>query len=389
MLRIAEVMECTIGGTRRHIAELSTGLARLGHQVTLLASAVRDPTFREDLARIAAAGVEVIEVPMRREVAPLADAGHFLRLLGHFARRRYDVIHTHSSKAGALGRMAARIAAPRARRVHTPHTFAFNFTAQFSERKRALFLAVERQLGRTTDRIVHVSASERDEGQALGIVPAARAVVIENGIDAAPYARARGDAVRAELGAAAGAPLVGSVGLLNEAKGHLDLVDAAAIVRRTRPDARFLVAGEGALRGAIEARIRERGLEGAFTLLGQRRDVPEVIAALDVFAMPSLWEGLPYVVLEAMAAGKPVVASDVNGNRDLVADGETGLLVPPQQPDALAAAILRLLADPPLAAALAARGREQVLARFSIDSMLARYGALFAELCPTPAKERA
>jgi glycosyltransferase involved in cell wall biosynthesis len=379
-LAVAEVMECTIGGTRRHIGELSIGLAGRGVDVTLFASAVRDPTFRQDLARCAAAGVRIVEIPMRREIAPLHDLRHALRLVREFAARRFDVIHTHSSKAGALGRVAARIAARDAAIVHTPHTFAFNFAEQFSPRKRKLFLAIERGLGRVTDRLIHVSESERREGIALGIVPAERAIVIENGIDAASYAGRDRSRVRREFGIADDEPLIGAVGLLNEAKGHSYLIDAIATLRGRGSRARGLIVGEGALRADLERRIRDLSLGDAVILAGYRRDVPDVLAALDVFAMPSLWEGMPYGVLEAMAAQKPVVASDVNGCRDLVRDGETGFLVPPRDPSALAAALERVLRDRERAAALAAAGRELVAREYSLATMIDRYVALFDSL---------
>ena len=380
MPRICQVMECTIGGTRRHIGDLSAGLVRRGFEVTLVASAVRDPTFRDDLRRLADAGVEVVELPMVREIRPLPDARHQWALTRLFARERFDLIHTHSSKAGALGRVAARLARVTARLVHTPHTFAFNFTDQFSARRTRFFLQVERTLGARTDRLVHVSESERREAAEFEIVPPARAVVIPNGIDPAAFAAADGGGVRAELGLAPDAPLVGTVGLLNAAKGHADLIDAAVAVRRDVPGCVFVVAGEGELRGDLEARVRDRGLGDAFRLLGYRTDVPEVVAALDLFVLPSLWEGLPYVVIEAMAAGKAVVATDVNGSRDLVVDGETGALVPTGSPDRLAAAIVRLMRDADARRAYGEAGRARARESFSVDAMLDGYVRMYGEL---------
>lgn len=379
-LRVAEVMECTIGGTRRHIREITIGLAQRGVDVTLFASAVRDETFRSDLARIAAAGAHVVEIPMRREIAPLTDARHLTRLIREFRRGRFDLVHTHSSKAGALGRVAARIALPRAKIVHTPHTFAFNFAEQFSARKRKLFLSIERRLGRVTDRLVHVSESERLEGLGLGIVPPERAVVIPNGIDPEDYVGRDRARVRGELGIDDATPLIGAVGLLNEAKGHSYLIEAIAMLRHRGRSMRCVIVGEGALRGALEHAIGQQRLEGVVSLLGYRRDVPDVLAALDVFAMPSLWEGLPYGVLEAMAAARPVVASDVNGCRDLVNDGVTGLLVPARNASALAAALERLLVDRTLADRIAAAGRERVRSEYSLATMIDRYLELFGSL---------
>lgn len=381
MIRVAQVMECTVGGTRRHINELCAGLAAAGgFGVTLFASAERDPTFRRDLEALAARGVDVVEVPMVRPIRPAVDAPQQWRLIRAFRRGRFHVIHTHSSKAGALGRTAALLSRSRAALVHTPHTFAFNFTEQFSPRKRRFFLGVERLLGRATARMVHVSESERTEALGFGIMPRERTVVIPNGIDPAPYAAADGTALRRELGIPERGLLVGAVGLLNEAKGHAHLVAAAGRVLERVPDARFAIAGEGPLRGALEAQIARAGLGERVRLLGYRTDVPELLAALDVLAMPSLWEGLPYVVLEAMAAGLPVVATDVNGCRDVVVAGATGELVAPADPAALAEALSRVLADGELRLRFGRAGRARVAREFSLDAMLQHYVALYRSL---------
>jgi glycosyltransferase involved in cell wall biosynthesis len=383
-LRVAEVMECTIGGTRRHIGELTTGLAAAGVEVTLFASAERDASFRDDLARIASCNVRVVEVPMVRAIAPGLDLRHLKRLADAFRHGRFDVIHTHSSKAGALGRSAARLTARAAKLVHTPHTFAFNFAEQFSARKRALFLAIERRLGRVTDRLVHVSESERREGLELEIVPPERAVVIPNGIDPAAYRGRDRARVRRELGIADDVPLIGAVGLLNEAKGHSFLVAAMRELAARGSRAQCVIVGEGALRSSLERQIEESGLGDRVRLLGYRTDVPDVLAALDAFAMPSLWEGMPYGVLEALASSLPVVASDVNGCRDLVRDGVTGILAPPRDSAALARGLERVLADRALARSLAAAGCERVATEYSLATMIDRYVALFRALVANP-----
>lgn len=381
-LEICHVMECTIGGTRRHIRDLTEGLVRRGHRVTLAASAARDPGFLEDLAALDRAGVRVVLVPMVREISPRRDLTHLVRLAAVLAGGRFDVIHTHSSKAGALGRTAALLAAPDAARVHTPHTFAFRFDAAFPAWKRRVFLQVERRLGASTDRMVHVSASERDTAVELGIVEESRAVVIENGIDPEPFAsieREESESARRHLGVRPHESLIGTVGLLNSAKGHLDLVEAAALLRRRREDVRFVVVGEGELRGEIERRIEERGLSGSFVLTGYRTDVPRLLAAMDVFCLPSLWEGMPYAVLEAMAAGLPCVVTDVDGSRDLVEPGRTGWIVPRRDPEALAAALERVLCDPEAARRMGEEARRRVQSRHTLDRMVDRHAALYEE----------
>ena len=382
-MRVLQVMECTIGGTRRHLADLVTGLLGRGLAVEVACAARRDPRMREDMRRFAECGAVVHEIPMRRAIRPHLDAWHAARLSGLLISRRFDVVHTHSSKAGALGRAAALLWSD-AVRVHTPHTFSFSFEGGAgqggeSAGPRGLLLGTERLLGRITAAMVHVSDSERDEGQALRVIAPSRAVVIPNGIDPGRYARpAGGAALRAELGIPATARVVGSVGLLNDAKGHDLLVRAAAFLPG---DVHLLIVGHG----EREPRLREiaatLGLTPRLHLAGWRDDLAAVHDALDVFALPSRWEGLPYALLEALAAGKPCVATDVNGSRDILRDEPpAGLLVAREDPAALADGLARLLADPGLARRLAEAGRERVRAAFSVEHMLDRTVALYEGL---------
>jgi glycosyltransferase involved in cell wall biosynthesis len=381
-VRVLQIMECTIGGTRRHLRDLVHGLRARGIDVEVACAVRRDPRMREDLAAFAAAGATVHEIPLVRAITPPRDAWHALRLAALLCDRRFDVVHTHSSKAGALGRAAAFLCSG-AVRVHTPHTYAFSFEGGKGQGGESagppgLVLGVERLLGRVTDRLIHVSESERREGQALGVVAEARARVIPNGIDPAGYARPRGgEALRAALGIPARAPLVGTIGLLNDAKGHDLLVAAAALLP---PDVHVLIVGHGEREGALREQAGRLGLSGRVHLPGWRDDLPAVHAALTVFALPSRWEGLPYALLEALAAGLPCVATDVNGSRDILqCEPPCGLLVPREDPAALAAALGRLLADGALRAALAAAGPARVASEFTVERMLDRTLALYRE----------
>jgi glycosyltransferase involved in cell wall biosynthesis len=376
-------MECTIGGTRRHLADLVHGLLARGVDVEVACAARRDPRMRDDMASMAAAGARVHELPMVRRIHPALDALHLARLAALICDRRFDVVHTHSSKAGALGRAAALLCSAAAR-VHTPHTFALSFrggTGQGGETVGPLGLvtATERLLGRLTHRVIHVSGSEREEGAALGLVPPSRAVVIPNGIDPRRYARpAGGAALRAELGIPDGARVVGSVGLLNDAKGF-DLLVAAAPALPV--DVHVLIAGHGERERPLREQARALGVADRVHLPGWRDDLSAVHDATDVFALPSRWEGLPYALLEALAAGLPCVASDVNGSRDVLrGDPGCGLLVAPGDPGALASGLRGMLDDAALAARCAEAGPRRVAAAYSLDRMLDRTLALYREL---------
>jgi glycosyltransferase involved in cell wall biosynthesis len=204
---------------------------------------------------------------------------------------------------------------------------------------------------------------------------------VRSGIDpeefsARPGARER---VRAALGIGPGEVLVGTVACLKPQKAPLDLVEGAALALRVEPRLRFVVAGDGELRGAVEARARDLGLGERFRLLGWRRDVPDLLAGLDLFVLTSLFEGLPRAVLQAMVAGVPVVATAVGGTPEVVRDGETGLLVRPGDPAAAAAAVVRLTGEPETARRLAAAASRRIGEEFEIRRMVRTLDELYAE----------
>lgn len=330
----------------------------------------------------AAAGVRLLRVPdLVREVAPLRD----LRALGALRRiirqERPHLVHTHTSKAGLLGRIAARRERVPAV-IHTPHGHVFH--GYESGLKSRLFALAERWAAPKADRLVALTPRERDEHLALGVGRPDQWVVIHSGIDFTPFEAARApgtrEQVRAELGLPEEAPVVGSVGRLVAIKGHCYLVEAFARVRAAAPAARLVLVGDGDLRGDLEARARSLGLPvaagpgedapGAVHFLGQRADVGRVMAAFDVFALPSLNEGMGRVLAEAMAMELPCVATRVSGIPDVVANGETGLLVPAADPAALADALAALLGNPPRARALGAAGRRRAVPGYSLEEMI-------------------
>ncbi len=312
-------------------------------------------------------------------IRPHRDVLALVRLVATMREAKPALVHTHSSKAGILGRAAAQIAGvPRV--VHTVHGWSFNDT-QASVVAR-LYRLLERAAARGTDRIVCVSEADRRQGIASGIGRPEAYRLVRSGIDpeefvARPGARAR---VRESLGIGPGELLVGTVACLKPQKAPLDLVEAAAVALRTDPRLRFVVAGDGDLRAAVEARARDLGLGDRFRLLGWRRDVPDLLAALDLFVLTSLFEGLPRAILQAMVAGVPVVATAVGGTPEVVSDGETGLLVRPGDPRGAAEAIVRLAAEPETATRLAAAASKRIGEEFDIRGMVRTLDSLYEEL---------
>lgn len=204
-------------------------------------------------------------------------------------------------------------------------------------------------------------------------LPQRKIKVIPNAIPLNDFDRPAKPELRARFNGASDRPIVLSVARLDQQKGHSYLLEAASMM----PEALFVLVGEGPERATIEQRITELGLDARVILLGYRQDVPDLLAMCDVFVLPSLYEGLPLSILEAMAAGKPVIASAIGGTDEAVVHGETGLLVPPAQPQALAHAIRRFLADPALAHRTASAGKQRVYKEFSAEVMTQRITAIY------------
>ena len=377
-LRVLHVMECTVGGTRRHITDVARGLVAEGVDTHLVLSAERQPEFRETMAELARAGCTVHELPMRREVSPFTDGRQLAALVRLLCRVRPDVVHTHSSKAGVLGRVASLLSGVGVR-VHTPHTFAFLFEEMFGARKRRVFFEVERRLARRTQRIVAVSESEARTFADSGVVDAQRIAVVPNGIDPAPFAAARALDL-APLGLDPGRPTAAVVGLLNVAKGQ-DLALRALAKQSVPPELQLVFAGHGEERATLEALAVELGVAQRVAFLGFRSDVPEILAACELLLLPSRWEGMPYIVLEAMAAGLPVLATPVDGAVDLVEPGATGWLAQAISAEAIAEALARALAQGGAQRAeLGRRGAGRVQEKYTADAMVRRLVDLYAAL---------
>jgi glycosyltransferase involved in cell wall biosynthesis len=319
------------------------------------------------LRRAERVGLEVIQLPqLVPPIAPRIDARGLRILTKLFAAEHYDVVHTHSAKAGALGRLAAmRAGMPRV--VHTFHGFPFH---EFQSRpRRALYVGIERYLGRFTDTFLAVGGAVAAEAVRRGIAAPGRVRVIDPAIEtAAPQpSPAVRDAARRRLGVPVGCTVVGTVGRIDYQKAPECFVDAIAALGR--PEVYAVWIGDGPLRRMVEQRAHRRGLDGRFLCLGHRDDVPELLPGLDVFAMASRYEGMPCAVAEAMTAGVPVVATAVNSVPDLVLPGQTGILVAPGRPRQLAAAIDHLLEAPSEGTRMAVAARGLIAGRFSAESL--------------------
>lgn len=371
-----------LGGAQENTLYTCQHLDRTRHRVILL----RGPGGLLDDEAHASPLLLVVEVPeLIREIDPRTDVAALrkLRMLLAdllFEHRRlghppsHFIVHTHSSKAGILGRLAARAArVPRV--VHTIHGFGFHEGQDW--RKRAMFVSAERLAGRLTDAFIGVSQASLDEARRLGIIRRhQRAELIRSGMRLEPFLEAPSRAeARARLRLLGSGELIVTIANFKPQKDPLTLIEAFRRLAARRPGVRLLYAGDGELRHAVEAAVREFGLSDRVTLLGWRRDVPLLIAAADVIALSSIFEGLPRAAVQAVATGRPFVGTQVDGTPEVIRDGVNGYLVPPRDADALAAALERALELRPVDP----QDRVRVRA-WDADEMVRAQEALYADL---------
>jgi glycosyltransferase involved in cell wall biosynthesis len=354
--------ERTWRGGEQQSLWLAAGLRDLGEESEVVAQP-GSPLAE----RARAAGLTVHEVRMRGEWGP----GAVLALRRLFRERRPDVVHAHTSHAHALAGLAkVRMARP---------LLAVSRRVDFSIYRNALRLSwfKYRCLG---DRYIAISRAVRDVLVRDGI-PAERIEVVSSGVDAARIENAKRKDLRADLGLAPGTPLVGDVAAFGWHKAQEVLVEATPLLLAELPDAHVAFIGDGECRARVEDVARRLGILGTRVhFLGFRDDVPDVLGSLDVFVMCSVMEGLCTSALDAQAAGVPVVASAVGGLVEAVADGETGLLVPPRDPAALSRAVARLLRERPLRESLGEAGRLRVRERFSVKAMVGGTRSVYARM---------
>jgi glycosyltransferase involved in cell wall biosynthesis len=374
------IARLNVGGAALSVLELAAGQRRRGHDVTLVAGTI--PTGEDSMEYLA----EELDVPyvqvsaLQRELSPRADAAAVRALHALLRERRPDVLHTHTSKAGATGRVAALLAGsarPRAI-VHTYHGHVLR--GYFSPRRELLFRIIERTLAHSADALVAVSGEVRDDLVRFGVAPRSKFTVVPYGfdldarVDVRPATRER---MRAEAGVGDGTFVVGFVGRLTAIKRPPDLVRTLAAVES---DAVLAVVGDGEDRAATETLARRLGVDERCRFLGYRRDVPAWYGAFDALLLTSANEGAPVVAIEALAAGRPVVATDAGGTATVVDNGETGLLATVGDVGALAAHLDRLARDPELRRQMGELGARRMRERFSTERMVNDVERLYERL---------
>ena len=369
MRKLCYICEATAGGMRKHLRLLirQFTLPVEGFQVHALVGDRGEPGFQEEIQSMRKMGIEVTPVPgFCRAIRPWRDAPACAFIRKHLRRLAPDIVHTHASKAGFLGRLAAD-ACCLPRIIHTPHVFPFQWAKGLGG---ALYLRLERFAARRCHAIVCVSRGQYEEALRRRVAPADRLFVVHNGVARRepPDARTRA-ALRVALGLPVDAPIIGMVSRLAPQKGiHVFLQAAAKVVHMLR-GAVCVLAGSGPLDTQVRRWAAELNLgSNHLRLLGHVADTEKLYPVFDVLAHSSLYEGLPYALLEAMACGVPVVATDVMGCNEVVVDGASGLLARAGDPSDLADKVFYLVSNERLRARLSAGGLERVRQYFSLEA---------------------
>jgi glycosyltransferase involved in cell wall biosynthesis len=372
------------GGSAENTFLTVQGLDKERYDVVLITGPARELQMSDQEAMAVEASLSALESngvrrvviqEFIRDLAPLSDWQALMRLCGLFRKERPVIVHTHTSKAGMLGRWAAFFAGVPVI-IHTPHGHVF--WGYFNRFKTAVFILLERWSARITTRIVTLTHREMMDHVRFRIAPEEKFTVVHSGVDLNLYSGYAEDIlkVRQDMDLPQDAFVVGTTGRLTAVKGHIHLLRAAAGILKHRKDIYFVLLGDGELRDDLRVYADQEAIIQNVRFLGWRSDVASALSALDVFVFPSLNEGMGKAIVEAMAMGKPVIASAVGGIPDLVVHGENGLLVPPADSEALAQAILDLYENPDKRESMGEAGKATA-AEYGVDAMLLKIEDLY------------
>jgi glycosyltransferase involved in cell wall biosynthesis len=363
-----------MGGGMGHLLGLFAHLDRDKYHLSLVAD-------RGDylVDQIRALDIPIHFVPMMKRRYDLRVAAAIAKVAGV---EQADVLHCHGTRAAFYGALAKPFSCAK-KSIYTVH--GFSFSKDVHSVGRAFYLNVEKLLARAHDRLISVSQMDTLGAIEKGVCTAEKIRTIPNAIDFARFDPACVNGhFRQGLGISKSVKLVGTAARLVRQKGIDSFIDAAKIVCNDKPDVRFVVIGEGELEGRLRDKARKKKMNDHLIFAGARDSMPEVYAGLDVFVLPSLWEGHPLTLIEALAMGTPSVATWTSGSPEIIEDGKSGLLVPPKDSRALARAICRLLDDTKFACRLAKVGQRSVRKRYSLQKMASLNEEVLQSLLQSP-----
>ena len=382
-IRVLRVIaRLNVGGPSLHVSYLTEGLALRGYATTLAAGTIS--AGEASMAFVAERrGIEVESIPgLQREVTPLQDMSVVSHLRDIIRRDRPHVLHTHTAKAGTVGRTAARLAGA-ARPPVVVHTFhGHMLKGEFDAARTRVFRTIERALARDTDALVAVSPEVRDELVEMGVAPATRFAVVRLGIELSERMAGASDgaSLRASLGIPQDRFCVGWVARMSAAKQPGDVLRTVRLLRDRGVDAALILVGDGPERARLEEQARVLDLVEGVHFVGFQNDVGPWFHAFDALLLPSRSEGTPVSAIETLASGRPVVATDVGGTRDVVEDGVSGFIVPFGDVAAGAERLERLAHDDALRKRMGAAGKARTLARYRVPRLVEDVDRLYRSL---------
>ena len=358
-------------GAERMILQLAIRLDKGKYNVKVLCLRKETP-FMDEFVE---AGVDIRSLGMTRyfQLGPLAELYRFIR------REKIDLVHTHLYRDAIYGRVLGKMAGTAAVVSTLHNSYVWRSKAQ---------LLLDRITSHWADKIVAVSDAVRRYAIENEHIPPVKIMTIYNGIETLGFRIPPREVseLKRKLGFSPHELVIGSIGELTRQKGYRYLLESAPAILKEHPEVRFLIAGDGDLKTELKAQAERAGVSQKVSFLGYREDIPAVLNIFDIFVLPSLWEGLPVVLIEAMAAGKPIVASDVDGNVEVIGEKEAGIAVPPRNPGALSEAILALIRTPSRRERMGRKGRERAEKIFDVRIMVRKYEELYDLIFAPPIK---
>lgn len=377
------ITKLELGGAQKQLLSLIRNLDKERFNILLF-------TAQEGLLVQEASSMEGLTLNrsryLERPINPLKDLLALIEIYLFIKRNKIDIVHTHSSKAGILGRLAAKLAKAKVI-LHTVHGWSFNIRQP--NLKRYFFIWLERITAGFTDKLIVVSRHDKDTGLNNRIGTPNQYAVIRYGLDYNEFAIQEKNNIKEELGLPSGISVVTMISCLKPQKQPQDFIKVASLVTQELPHVRFLLAGDGVLRPAVEDLINKFNLRQKVILLGWRKDIPRILSITDVLVLTSLWEGLPITVLEAMASSRPVIATDTGGVAEVIADQDTGFLVKPGDITAMSEKLVVLLRDEGLRRIMGRKAKDALGLDFSLDNTLNSTQGLYTSLITRVNKESA
>jgi len=358
------ITKLELGGAQKQLLELIRGLDKSRFNVFLF-------TAQEGILMSNALSINELHIKksswLERNLNPIKDFFSLMEIFSFIKRNKIDIVHTHSSKAGILGRIAGRLAGTKTV-MHTVHGWPFHQYQPFLS--RMIFLWLEKIAAVCSDKLIVVSRSDLQIGLKYICNDQNKYALMNYGVELDLGPEQTHKAVKEELQIKEGDLIVGNISCFKPQKAPLDFLKLAAIVKKSFPRIKFVLVGDGVLRKKIERAILRANLQDNLILTGWRRDITAILSSIDVFVLTSLWEGMPVSALEAMRCAKPIVATDTGGIREIVVDGYNGFLVKPKDMQSMSRQLITLLKNKTLREKMGCLSREQISSKFSPQSMI-------------------